>query len=226
MVNPTPISALHIPVAVAASVAAPAVATKLLSPIFAQASAVGTHAVRTHAVGTLQNESVVENLRQAEVVLSNLSNQKQRLGDDEARTLTIEALAAAHNTANGLRAERIRQAKTTFNAALAFAVIGVLIIFAGVGLLLLREAVNAGGLTAAIGAVTEVISALLFKLNHDTNNRLDEIGKDLSSIEAAQIAMTLINKIEDPEKRDDAIREAARDLRAQGVARRPNKTLQ
>ena len=99
-------------------------------------------------------------------------------------------------------------------------VIGVLIIFVGVGLLLFRDTVNAGALTAAIGGVTEVISALLFKLNHETNNRLDEIGKDLSSIEAAQIAMTLIDKIEDPSKRDDAIREAARNLRAQGIAKR------
>ena len=82
------------------------------------------------------------------------------------------------------------------------------------GLLLLRDAVTAGALTAAIGAVTEIISAVLLKLNHGANNRLDEIGKDLSSIEAAQIAMALIEKIEDPSKRDDAIREAAKDLRA------------
>jgi drug/metabolite transporter superfamily protein YnfA len=205
----TRVSALHIPVALAASLSAPAVATELLAPIFARAS-----------VAAPQNVSVVENLRQAEVVLSDLSNQEKRLGASEAHTLTIGALAAAHNTANGLRAERIRQAKATFNAALALVVIGVLIIFVGVGLLLFRDTVNAGALTAAIGGVTEVISALLFKLNHETNNRLDEIGKDLSSIEAAQIAMTLIDKIEDPSKRDDAIREAARDLRAQGIAKR------
>lgn len=159
----------------------------------------------------------IESLRQAQAVLS---EHGERLAPDEAYTLTLEALAAAHSTANGLRAERLRQAKATFNAALALAVIGVLIIFVGVGLLLFRDAVTAGALTAGIGAVTEVISAVLFKFNHETNNRLDEIGKDLSSIQAAQIAMTLITKIEDPSKRDDAIREAAKDLRAYGAARK------
>jgi hypothetical protein len=84
----------------------------------------------------------------------------------------------------------------------------------GVALLLFRDAVAPGALTSGIGAATEVISAILFRLNHETNNRLDEVGKDLSAIEAAQIAMTLIDKIEDPAKRDDAIQEAARDLRA------------
>lgn len=217
------VSSLQIPVALAGSLSAPSVAAELLTPIIALASAAAplsasAEAAQLSSVAAPQNVSVVENIRQAEVVLSDLSKQEKRLGADEA--LTMKALAAAHNAANVLRVERIRQAKNTFNAALALVVIGVLIIFVGVGLLLFRDSVNAGVLTTAIGGVIEVISALLFKLNHETNNRLDEIGKDLSSIEAAKIAMTLIDKIEDPSKRDDAIREAARDLRAQGIARR------
>ena len=223
----TPVSALNVPLALAASLSAPAVATELLVPILARASAVAVPvsamavpvAATPRARAVLQNASVLENLRQAEIVLSNPSRQEKRHGADEDHALTIEALAAAHNTGNGIRAERIRQAKITFNAALSLAVIGVVIIFGGVGLLWFRGTVNSGGIAAAIGAVTEVISALLFKLNHEANSRLDEIGKDLSSIEAGQIAMTLIDKIEDPAKRDDAIREAARGLRAQGAAR-------
>jgi hypothetical protein len=143
------------------------------------------------------------------------------LSPSEERELTLDALAHAYDAANGLRAERLRQAQWTFNAALALAVVGVLIVFVGVGLLLFRDAVAPGALTAGIGAVTEVMSALLFRFNHETNNRLDEIGKTLSAIQAAQIAMTLIDKIEDPTKRDDAIREAAKDLR-----RGPNPALQ
>jgi hypothetical protein len=139
----------------------------------------------------------------------------------EERALTLEAIARAHDAANGVRTERLRQAQLTFNAALGLAVVGVLIIFVGVGLLLFREAVAPGALTAGIGAITEVISALLFRLNHETNNRLDEIGKNLSAIQAAQIAMTLIDKIEDPVQRDEAIREAARDLR-----KGPNETVE
>lgn len=160
--------------------------------------------------GISQEISTVKNFNEAEAVLS---EQDKQIAPDVAHTLTLGALSSAHQAANGLREERMRQAKMTFNAALALAVIGVLIIFTGVGLLLFRNAVTAGGLTACIGAVTEIISALLFRFNHETNNRLDEVGKDLSAIEKARIAMILIYKIEDPRKRDDAIREAAKDLR-------------
>ena len=130
-----------------------------------------------------------------------------------SRGITLDAIAAAHDAAIDLRAERMRQARFTFNAALSLAVLGVLIIFSGVALLLFRDAVAPGALTASIGAVTEIVSAVLFKLNHETNGRLDDIGRDLSAIEAARIAMTLIEKIADPTKRDDAIKELAKDLR-------------
>jgi hypothetical protein len=145
--------------------------------------------------------------------IEQIQDKAKALPQGEERNLTLEAIASAYGTANGVRTERLRQAQLTFNAALGLAVVGVLIIFVGVGLLLFREAVAAGTLTAGIGAVTEVISALLFRLNHETNNRLDEIGKNLSAIQGAQIAMTLIDKIEDPAQRDEAIREAARNLR-------------
>lgn len=136
-----------------------------------------------------------------------------RLDSRGVRELTLDAIVAAHDAAMDLRNERMRQARVTFNAALSLAVLGVLIIFAGVALLLFRDAVAPGALTASIGAVTEIVSAILFRLNHETNNRLDDIGRDLSAIEAARIAMTLIEKIIDPAKRDDAIRELAKDLR-------------
>jgi hypothetical protein len=143
-----------------------------------------------------------------------LQKQEQQLTPTKTRNLTLEAIQTAHDAANGIRTERMRQAKFTFNAALSLAIIGVLIIFAGVSLLLFRDAVAAGSITAGIGAVTEVVSAILFRLNHETNNRLDEIGRDLSAIEAARIAMTLIDNITDPSKKDDAIRELAKDLRS------------
>lgn len=143
-----------------------------------------------------------------------LLNAEPRLGVSGVRDLTLEAIQAAHDAATNVRNERMRQARITFNAALALAVLGVLIIFAGVALLLLRNAVTAGALTAGVGAITEVISAVLFRLNHETNNRLDEIGRDLSAIEAARIAMSLIAQIADPAKRDDAIMELAKDLRS------------
>ncbi len=142
-----------------------------------------------------------------------LEDKPDRFTRAEAHDLTVQSIAEAEQTANGIRAERMRQARLTFNAALSLAVTGTLVIFGGVLLLIVRESGAAGALTTAVGAITEVLAAILFRLNHHTNNRLDEVGKDLAAIEAARIAMQLIDKIEDPKKRDDAIRETARDLR-------------
>lgn len=69
-----------------------------------------------------------------------------------------------------------------------------------------------GGITAVIGAISEIISALVFKFNHDTNNRLDEIQKDLSTIEKARVALTLSEHITDSIKRDEAITEVIKEL--------------
>lgn len=157
-----------------------------------------------------------QQLKQAETVVSEKAN---RFSANEARQVTVEALARAQDAANGIRAERMRQARLTFNAAIGLTVLGVLIIFAGVILLLVRDEVTAGAITAGVGAVTEVVSALLFRLNHETNNRLDAISNNLSVIEAARIAVALSDKIENTEKRDDAIKEAARDLRARSKDR-------
>ena len=133
--------------------------------------------------------------------------------EKETNEITIRALSSAHENTNALRLERLNQARLTFRAALILSVLGIVIIFSGVALVLFNGQDFAGAITAAVGAVTEVVSAIVFRLNHETNNRLDEIGRDMQVIEAAQISMTLISKIEDPKKRDDAIRDAAKDLR-------------
>jgi hypothetical protein len=60
----------------------------------------------------------------------------------------------------------------------------------------------------------------MFRLNHETNNRLDEINKDVNAIEATQIATELIYRISDSSIRDDAIRELAKSLRTNKIAAR------
>jgi hypothetical protein len=147
-----------------------------------------------------------------------------RLPRRKAHNITKDLLGAAHDTTKHLRDERMRQARLTFNAAIILVVVGVLIIFVGVALILIRQTTTSGTLTAGLGAIVEVVSAILFRLHNETNNRLDELGKSLGVIESAQIAMALIDRIEDPSKRDDAIREAARELRGHGQSTPPDAT--
>ena len=154
--------------------------------------------------------------------LSNIDAIRKSIGSalpaDEERNITISALNEARSSTAAVRLERMRQAKLAFNAAVALLVVGVLIILLGVAFMILRENSTGAAITTAVGAVVEVISALLFRFNNETNNRLDEIGKYLNCIQAAQLAMNIAAKIEDPAKRDDAIREAAIMLSASAKA--------
>ena len=108
-----------------------------------------------------------------------------------------------------IQKEQVRQARITFNAALAIGVTGTLILLAGVASFLYHgfEASDTGrGITVAAGIVMDFLSFFMIKFHRETNNRLDEIRRDESAIR-------LIAQIQDPVKRDEAISELAKALR-------------
>jgi hypothetical protein len=80
-------------------------------------------------------------------------------------------------------------------------------VFAGIGLLWVKDSFESGLITVAVGAVSEIISILVFKFNSETNNRLDVLRKDLSIIETARVGLSIAKQIENQEKRDHAISE-------------------
>jgi len=134
------------------------------------------------------------------------------ISDIDDHSITINTLTAARKSAIEYRKERRRQASHAFNAALVLSVIGILIIFIGVLLLILKDTVTAGAITAGVGAVSEIVSLLLFKLSNDANGRYDKVGEDLSRIERAKEATDIAHQINDPSKRDEALREVIKTL--------------
>lgn len=140
-----------------------------------------------------------------------LVSDRQKLyltGDQESEIATeaaIEALDETYQSTSGIVSERMRQAKLAFNAALSLMIVGVVIVFVGIGLLWIKDSFESGLITVAVGAISEVISLLVFKFNSETNNRLDVLRKDLSIIETARVGLTIAKQIEDQEKRDHAI---------------------
>lgn len=129
-------------------------------------------------------------------------------GDQESEIATeaaIEALDETYQSTSGIVSERMRQAKLAFNAALSLMIAGVIIVFFGIGLLWVKDSFESGLITVAIGAISEIISLLVFKFNSETNNRLDALRKDLSIIETARVGLSIAKQIEDQEKRDHAI---------------------
>lgn len=108
-----------------------------------------------------------------------------------------------------IQKEQVRQARITFNAALAIGITGTLILLAGVASFLYHgsEASDTGrGITVAAGIVMDFLSFFMIKFHRETNSRLDEIRRDESAIR-------LIAQIQDPVKRDEAISELAKALR-------------
>jgi hypothetical protein len=133
-----------------------------------------------------------------------------------ATEAAIEALNLTYDSTLAIRNERMRQAKLSFNAALVLMCLGVLIIFVGIGFLWFKGEINRGAITVAGGAITQIISALVFRFNKETNNRLEVIRKELSSIETARVGLSMAKQINDLEKRDNAIVELTKRVQASG----------
>lgn len=140
----------------------------------------------------------------------------QHLGAAEADRLAADALAGAHADLTKYRDERLRQAKSAFNVAASVSVVGVAVILIGVVLMFMKEGPTAGGITAAVGAVAEIVSLLLFKLREQTSNELRKTEDDLRTLEATRVMITLADKISNPQERDALLREAARALSSRG----------
>ncbi|MDB5972325.1 MAG: hypothetical protein JWQ90_4775 [Hydrocarboniphaga sp.] len=133
-----------------------------------------------------------------------------------ATDAALQALDLTYQTGSSIRDERMRQARLTFNVALGLMTAGVLIVFTGAAMLWFRDNIAPGLITITAGAVSEIVSALVFALNRETNNRLEDVRKDLSRIEAARIGLSMAKQISDLEKRDGAIVELTMRLQSNG----------
>ncbi len=135
---------------------------------------------------------------------------------DIATDAAIRALNETHSSVASIRNERMRQARLSFNTALILMIIGVVIIFIGVGMVIVGNNIESGIITVVSGTISEVISVLVFRFNKETNNRLDETRKELSRIEMSKVGLSLAKEISNLEKRDNAIAELAQKVQAYG----------
>ncbi len=181
------------------------------------ASALGSSAIADALVKLFQEKLDKKTTDDSAVEETAVSYRKKLyLTEDKAAEIAneaaMEALDETYQSTAGIVSERMRQAKTAFNVAIALMVIGVLIIFLGVALLYLKESFESGLITVGVGAVSEILSVIVFGFNKETNNRLDELRKDMSVIEMARVGLTIAKEIEDQEKRDHAISELSLSL--------------
>jgi hypothetical protein len=135
------------------------------------------------------------------------------LGAGDQNSVAQRLIPTAEARAAAIHAERLRQARLSFNSALVLSVSGVLILLASLGLLL-NDLTTQGVVTVVVGSVCEVVAVLAFRLNKEANDRLDAINRDLALLAKTRLISDLINAIPDEKARSRAIVSAIRNLSA------------
>jgi len=107
----------------------------------------------------------------------------ERDSEEDARKLAVSIINNGEKFLKEHRMERLRQARTTFNAAIILVSVGTVVILGGV-VLLYCQRLGAGALTSAAGIVSNIMSALLFKLNKDANDRLDKATASMATLKS------------------------------------------
>lgn len=176
------------------------------------ASALGSSAIAESLVQLFREKFDKKSINDRNTSESLISEPKRLYltGDQESEIVNeaaIEALDETYQSTACIVDERMRQAKLAFNTAIALMIIGVIIVFLGVGLLYIKESFESGLISIVVGAVSEILSLIVFGFNKETNNRLDDLRKDMSIIETARVGLSIAKQIESQEKRDDAISE-------------------
>jgi hypothetical protein len=103
-----------------------------------------------------------------------------------------------------VQGEQMRQAKLTFNAAIAMGVLGTLVLLSGIVVSFFD--IRRGVSPTAAGIVMDVLSFFAIKFHRETNQRLDEIRRD-------ENAIALVARIQDLRRRDEAICNLVKGLR-------------
>ncbi|MEG4349500.1 hypothetical protein QUA74_07135 [Microcoleus sp. LAD1_D3] len=73
--------------------------------------------------------------------------------------------------------ERLRQAKSSFNATLGLTMLSACLSILGIGMLFSGK-IPEGRVTTAGGLASEIVSVQLLKFTKETNDRLDRLAKE------------------------------------------------
>lgn len=125
-----------------------------------------------------------------------LAAEEQRIPPGEFLEILRDSLRSGQDYLKGVREEHLRQARLTFNAALALVVAGVLIVLVGI-VLAYASALSFGLVTAAVGATSDILGGVLFKFHKAANDRLDKNIKDIMLIEKALLGLDITSRIPD-----------------------------
>lgn len=126
-------------------------------------------------------------------------------------TLLTESIKRTRDDLTTQRKERLQQARITFVVALIVLVLAILLVFVGV-ILIFTNQIQAGVVSSVASIVSGIVSGLALTFNKQTNDRLDEQGRELVALEKSYTGMQYISFITDIKMRDEAIHELAKSI--------------
>jgi hypothetical protein len=126
-------------------------------------------------------------------------------------TLLTESIKRTRDDLTSQRKERLQQARITFMVALVVLVLAILLVFVGV-ILIFTNQIQAGVVSSVASIVSGIVSGLALAFNKQTNDRLDEQGRELVALEKSYTGMQYISFITDIKLRDEAIHELAKSI--------------
>jgi Zn-dependent membrane protease YugP len=127
----------------------------------------------------------------ASLRIAELTNSARAATERGAQVLAVSATENGVAFLQQLRQERLRQASTSFNAALIILTVGTLIVLAG-AILLFTQRVKTGTLTAAAGVIANITSGLVFRFSHNANDRLDKLARGIGKLEGTKRTIRLL----------------------------------
>jgi len=119
--------------------------------------------------------------------------------------------------------ERLYQARATFAVALAALLLGILLIFVGV-ILAFTINLSIGVITTTSSVIVEIVSALAFKFNGDTNSRLDSLYRDLYVVKQTSLSIEYIEQLQEIYLRIDGVADLVKRLHASSSSYSPDSS--
>ncbi len=138
--------------------------------------------------------------------------QHTQSANEDVRRRASETFENTRKRADQQHRERLNQARAAFVITLVTLTLGILLVFIGI-VCIYTINLAAGTVTAIAGTVVNIISALAFRFYKETNDRLDDEARGISTLDRISVGMHfIICYISDTEKKDQAIDDLTRYL--------------
>lgn len=161
--------------------------------------------------GSTANNEKTPDDSYAENMFKNINPDKINKDKEITEDYLLQYLKEVNKELNQQRQERLKQARLTFYLSIYSLIFGVIVVLIGI-VLLFTINVSVGTVTSAIGLMSNFISLLIFKLNKESNDRLDLLSDKLAIFDKTALTLQVLKQFTDTKVKDKALKIIIADL--------------